>query len=112
MPSGGMDMALTAQLGPCRDDLRRHARACVSLETTMRELGTSGIGARILNLSIEGVMIESDGRFVTGSYVWIMLPEVGPISAKVIWSRGGRAGARFTAPLSQPDYHHLTAFAA
>jgi len=70
------------------------------------------MGARILNLSAEGLMAESDGRFVTGSYVWINLPDVGLISAKVIWSRGGRVGARFTAPLSGPDYRHLIAFAA
>jgi hypothetical protein len=105
-------MALTVQVGPCRVDFRSSARACVSMETTMRELGDNGSGAHVLDLSSEGFMAESDGRFVTGSYVWIKLPDVGLVSAKVIWSRGGRVGARFTAPLSRPDYRHLAAFAA
>jgi hypothetical protein len=98
---------LTAQVSPCFLDMRRLARACVSLDATMRELGVSGVGARILNLSADGFMAETDGAFVTGSYVWIKLPRIGPVSAKIIWSRAGRVGARFTAPLARSDYQDL-----
>jgi hypothetical protein len=100
---------LTAQVGHCFVDMRRSVRACVSLETTMRDLGASGARAQVLNLSVDGFMAETEGRFVTGSYVWIKLPDVGPVSAKVIWSRGGRVGGRFTAPLASEDYRCLTA---
>jgi transposase len=106
---GDMAMMLTAQVSPCFVDMRRSVRACVSLEATMRELGSSGTKAHVLNLSIDGFMAETDGCFTTGSYIWIKLPGVGPISAKVIWSRGGRVGGRFTAPLFPEDHHSLTA---
>ena len=102
-------MTLMAQVSPCLVDMRRSARACVSLEATMRDIGASGVKAQILNLSIDGFMAETHGRFSTCSYVWIKLPELGPISAKIIWSRGGRVGARFTAPLAPADYRTLTA---
>jgi hypothetical protein len=105
-------MTLTAQVAPCMVDMRRSVRACVSLETTMRELGATGVKAQILNLSVDGFMAETEGRFSTGSYVWMKLPEVGLLSAKIIWSRGGRVGGRFTAPLAQSDYRELTSLAA
>ncbi len=105
-------MNMMAQVGPCVIDMRRSARACVSLEATMRELGASGVKAQILNLSIDGFLAETEGSFFTGSYVWIKLPDLGPVSAKIIWSRGGRVGGRFTAPLALSDYRELTDAAA
>jgi hypothetical protein len=89
--------------------MRRSARACISLEATMEEIGAKGVQAQILNLSIDGFMAETEGRFLTGSYVWVKLPGIGPMSAKIIWSRGGRVGARFTAPFAQSDYRGLIA---
>jgi hypothetical protein len=100
-------MALTAQVSPCSIDMRRAARACVSLDATMRQLGDSGVRAEVLNISTDGFMVETEGRFSTGSYVWVKLPALAPISAKVIWSRGGRVGGRFTAPLGQDDFRNL-----
>lgn len=101
-------MALTAQVSPCLIDMRRAARACVSLDATMREIGDSGVEAEVLNISTDGFMAETDGRFSTGSYVWVKLPALGPLSAKVIWSRGGRVGGRFTAPLGESEFRNLT----
>lgn len=100
---------MQAQVSPCFIDMRRMARACVSLRATMEEIGSKGVKAEILNLSIDGFMAETAGPFRTGSYVWVKLPGLGPMSAKIIWSRGGRFGGRFTAPFAQSEYRMLVA---
>ena len=53
---------------------RRFTRFDVELEARMRELGTSGVDARILNISETGFMAQSDAHFEVGTRVWLMLP--------------------------------------
>ena len=44
-------------------DRRQSPRVPVELEVKMRELGASGVEARVLNISERGFMAESDARF-------------------------------------------------
>ena len=66
----------------------------------MRELGTEGSEARILNISEKGFMAESAGEFDVGSRVWLMLPGRDRASAIVRWTAGNRLGAEFAEPIS------------
>ena len=54
------------------NERRRSPRLPVEVEATVRELGTNGVEARVLNISETGFMAESDGRFEVGSRVWLM----------------------------------------
>ncbi|MEO7541205.1 MAG: PilZ domain-containing protein [Sphingomicrobium sp.] len=81
-------------------DRRRYSRQSVALEARVRELGESGIDARILNISETGFMAESGGRFEVGSRVWLMLPGRERANAVVKWTAGDRLGAEFADPIS------------
>lgn len=79
---------------------RRFARLPIELEGKMRELGASGIEAKILNISERGFMAQSDGRFEVGSRVWLMLPGRDRANAVVKWIAGDKLGAEFAEPVA------------
>jgi hypothetical protein len=81
-------------------DRRRSSRQTVEVEARMRELGETGIDARIINISESGFMAESDGSFEVGSRVWLMLPGRERANAVVKWTAGAKLGAEFAAPIS------------
>lgn len=81
-------------------DRRRSSRHMVDLEARVRELGESGIDARIVNISETGFMAETDGNFEVGSRVWLMLPGRERANAVVKWTAGDKLGAEFAAPIS------------
>jgi hypothetical protein len=66
----------------------------------MRELGASGVEAKVLNISDRGFMAVAEGRFEVGSRVWLMLPGRERANAIVKWIAGDKIGAEFAEPLS------------
>ena len=82
---------------------RRFSRHPVELEARVRELGATGIDARILNISESGFMAQSDGRFEVGSRVWLMLPGRERANAVVKWTAGDKLGAEFAEAISIED---------
>ena len=79
---------------------RRFSRHPVELNARVRELGETGIEARIINISESGFMAESEGRFEVGSRVWLMLPGRDRANAVVKWIAGDKLGAEFAEPIS------------
>jgi hypothetical protein len=86
------------------DDRRRFSRLPVELEAKMRELGASGVEAKVLNISERGFMAESDARFEVGSRVWLMLPGRERANAVVKWIAGDKIGAEFATPVSLASF--------
>ena len=86
------------------DDRRRFARRPVELEGKMRELGASGVEAKIVNISERGFMAVAEGRFEVGSRVWLILPGRQRASALVKWTAGDKLGAEFAEPVSLEDF--------
>jgi hypothetical protein len=82
------------------DDRRQFARLPVALEGKMRELGASGVEAKVLNISERGFMAAAEGRFEVGSRVWLMLPGRQRANAVVRWTAGDKLGAEFSEPVS------------
>lgn len=85
---------------PDPKDRRRSPRLAVELDVTMRELGASGVEAKVLNISETGFMAESIGQFEVGSRVWLMLPGRDRANAVVKWTAGDKLGAEFAEPIS------------
>jgi hypothetical protein len=81
-------------------DRRRDSRVPVDLEAKMRELGSEGVEAKVLNISERGFMAASESEFEVGSRVWLMLPGRDRANAVVKWTAGDRLGAEFTEPIS------------
>jgi hypothetical protein len=82
------------------DDRRRFTRLPVELEGKMRELGASGVEAKVINISERGFMAVAQGRFEVGSRVWLMLPGRERANAVVKWTAGDKIGAEFAEPVS------------
>jgi hypothetical protein len=85
------------------DERRQSARRPVAVEGIMRELGASGVEAKILNISERGFMAASEAQFEVGSRVWLMLPGRERANAVVRWIAGDKLGAEFAAPVSLED---------
>ena len=81
-------------------DRRRASRHTLEVGARMRELGETGIDAKIINISESGFMAESDGSFRVGSRVWLMLPGRERANAVVNWTAGAKLGAEFAEPIS------------
>jgi PilZ domain-containing protein len=79
---------------------RRFSRQPVEIDARVRELGTEGVEARILNISEVGFMAETDGEFEVGTRVWLMLPGRSRANAVVKWIAGEKIGAEFASPIS------------
>jgi hypothetical protein len=91
---------IKGRIGEDGSDRRRASRMPVDVEAKMRELGASGVEARVLNISETGFMAESDGRFEVGSRVWLMLPGRDRANAVIKWTAGDKLGAEFAEPIS------------
>jgi hypothetical protein len=91
---------IRARIAEDDGDRRRAPRHPVDLDARMRELGESGVEARVLNISETGFMAEADGSFEVGSRVWLMLPGRDRANAVVKWATGGKIGAEFAEPIS------------
>jgi hypothetical protein len=100
-----MDMSFSmikARIGETRDsdERRSSSRLPVQLDARVRELGANGVEARVLNISENGFMAETDGAFEIGARVWLMLPGRGRANAVIKWTAGDKIGAEFTAAQS------------
>lgn len=82
------------------DERRRFTRFSVELGAKMRELGASGVEAKVLNISESGFMAVAEGEFEVGSRVWLMLPGRERANAVVKWAVGDKIGAEFAEPIS------------
>jgi hypothetical protein len=91
---------IKARIAENESDRRRYSRVPVELDAKVRELGASGVEARVLNISERGFMASSEGRFEVGSRVWLMLPGRERANAVVKWTAGDKIGAEFAEPIS------------
>lgn len=91
---------IKARIAEDQSDRRQASRHRVTLDATVRELGTTGIEATVLNISEQGFMAKADGQFEVGSRVWLMLPGRERANAVIKWTAGDKLGAEFADPIS------------
>ena len=90
---------IRARIEQDSDDRRAAQRLPVEIDAKLRELGTTGTEARVLNLSSTGFMAETSGEFEVGARVWLMVPGRERANAVVRWTAAGKIGAEFAEPL-------------
>ena len=91
---------IKARIADDPSDRRTSHRLPIELDAHVRELGATGVDARLLNISETGFMAESDGSFEVGSRIWLILPGRERASALVKWTAGAKLGAEFAEPIS------------
>ena len=96
-------VTIKARIAEDESDRRRFPRLPVDLDAKMRELGASGVEAKIVNISESGFMAVAEGQFEVGSRVWLMLPGRDRANAVVKWTAGDKLGAEFAEPISLND---------
>ena len=87
-----------ATIAPARDsdmDQRRDRRLDASADMSLRPLGSSGVDARLVNISSLGFMAETEAEVEPGARVWLSLPGMPRVNALVVWVRNGRIGGEF-----------------
>ena len=99
-------VAIKARIAEDESDRRRFSRLPVDIEAKMRELGESGVEAKVVNISESGFMAVSDGRFEVGSRVWLMLPGRERANAVIKWTAGDKLGAEFAEAISLEGLKH------
>jgi len=92
-------VSIKARIAEDERDRRRTSRLPVDLGATVRELGTSGVEARVLNISETGFMAVAEGPFEVGTRVWLILPGRDRANAVVKWIAGDKLGAEFAEPI-------------
>ena len=95
-------LMIKARIEEARDssDRRRNSRQSVDLGARVRELGTEGFEAKVINISETGFMAEAEGEFEVGTRIWLILPGRDRANALVRWIAGRRIGAEFAEPIS------------
>lgn len=91
---------IKARIAEDQGERRQASRRPVKLAATVRELGATGIEARILNISEQGFMAQAEATFEVGSRVWLILPGRDRANAVVKWIAGDKLGAEFAEPIS------------
>ena len=93
-------VTIKARIAEDQSERRQASRLPVDLEAKMRELGASGVEAKVLNISERGFMAASEAHFEVGSRVWLMLAGRERANAVVKWTAGDKIGAEFAEPIS------------
>ena len=81
-------------------DRRQTTRRAIDVDVKMRELGSAGVEAKVLNISERGFMASTESAFEVGSRVWLMLPGRERANAVVKWIAGDKLGAEFAEPIA------------
>jgi hypothetical protein len=93
-------MSFTAELSTAPDsDGRRAARAEVVLGAGLRQRGAHAVTVQVLDLSVTGFRAATHLELSAGSDIWLKLPGLESLHARVVWMRGHLLGCEFLRPL-------------
>ena len=91
---------LTAELATVSGaNCRKAARTHVEFGAGLRQRGASGVTAAILDLSTDGFRASTHLDLQPGADVWLKLPGLEPLHAKVAWADAHYVGCAFERPL-------------
>lgn len=96
-------MVLSAQLETSATDIDRRIsdRHVLKLRVPGSTTSGSGIPVLIHDISVTGLLIQTEAGLDIGTMLEIHLPEVGAQAANVVWNRDQFFGCEFQSPLSK-----------
>ncbi|HEX8667790.1 MAG TPA: PilZ domain-containing protein [Allosphingosinicella sp.] len=93
-------MSFSAQLSTVPgSEGRRAARAELLLGAGLRQRGAHSVTVQIIDLSTHGFRAATHLSLIEGSDVWLKLPGLESLHARVVWMRGHLLGCEFVRPL-------------
>ena len=78
---------------------RKSERVALEIGAGLRQRGGTGVGIQIVDLSTDGFRATTHLQLEKGADVWLRLPGLEPLAAKVIWADPHRAGMQFERPI-------------
>lgn len=63
----------------------------------------------VLDLSPGGARVRAVAPLRAGQSIWLRLPEIEPLEARVVWTRGFESGCEFARPLHPAVFDSLVA---
>ena len=78
---------------------RRAARKDVVFGAGLRQRGAHAVTVQIADLSTDGFRAATHLQLFTGDDIWLKLPGLESLHARVVWMRGHLLGAQFVRPL-------------
>lgn len=97
---------------PARPSADRAAeRIHLSMTAGLRKQGETKFDAQIADLSTVGFRVESHYAMPAGTQVFLTLPGLVAIPARVVWSRDNSLGCRFETPIHPAVFERVVAAA-
>ena len=78
---------------------RRASRAEVAVGAGLRQRGASGVTIQLLDLSTNGFRAATHLVLEPDTDIWLRLPGLESLHARVVWQRGHLVGGEFVRPL-------------
>ena len=100
---------MTGPIETSGGDSRRALRKAVRLTAQLRDRGTTRFAIDVIDLSTTGFRAETSFTLYEGSTVWLTLPGLAGLEARVAWREGVRYGCAFAQPLHQAVFDHIVA---
>ena len=93
-------MSFAAQLSTDPDDDgRRSVRADVALGAGLRQRGAHAVTVQVIDLSVTGFRAATHLELADGTDLWLKLPGLESLHARVVWMNGHLLGCEFVRPL-------------
>lgn len=93
--TGELAMSGIPATPPGRKEERQHCEIGAGL----RQRGASGVTVQIIDLSTQGFRASTHLELASGTDVWLKLPGLEALHARVAWTRGSSIGCQFVRPL-------------
>ncbi|MGP1281353.1 MAG: PilZ domain-containing protein [Parasphingopyxis sp.] len=94
-------MSISAELlveTPESDERRAAPRAPIDVRAGFRKSGYHASKADISDVSAKGCRVAGALQLAAGTEIWIRLPGLQPLRARVAWTDGFEAGCEFATP--------------
>ncbi len=89
------------------DDFRANRRVAVSAELFIRQSSTQLFRTTLSDISVTGFKMESCTSLNADQLVFVTLPGLQTLAARIIWEDYHDYGCRFTAPLHPAVLDHV-----
>jgi hypothetical protein len=88
-------------------DTRRAERLDIEFPALLREPGMTKFQVKVKDLSVTGFRCETSFTMHPGATIWLTIPGLSGLEAKVAWKDGFKYGFAFLAPLHVAIFEHV-----
>lgn len=91
------------------DERRRSDRRAFDAEVGIRRHRSPRMMAGLHNMSRLGCQLDLPERVALDEQVWVAIPGLAPLAARVSWLEGWKAGLLFDQPMHPAVFDHVAA---